>query len=191
MLLEKLRKPTADRVLGIDASTHSIAFCIFHKREVVKYGEISFTGSDVYERIVDARKKIKALITQFDADLVAIEAAVMVRSANTGLKMAYIFGAIIAEIIEDGKRVVEVHPITWQSYIGNKNFTKADKEKIKQQYPKKSDTWYKGKIREQRKQKTIEYFKDRGITTDSDNVADAAGVAWYVVNNMEKFNEVV
>lgn len=187
MLLEGLKKPIAGRVLGIDASTHSIAFCVFNETEPIKYGEIKFQGTDVYERIIDARKKIKALIDVFDADLVAIEAAVMVRSANTGLKMAYIFGAIIAEIIEDGKRVVEVHPITWQSFIGNKNFTKKEKDQVRIDFPGKSETWYKNKIRELRKQKTIDFFISKNINTTSDNVADAAGVAWYVVNNMGQY----
>ena len=187
MLLEKLKKPIAGRVLGIDASTHSIAFCIIEDKKFVKYGEISFSGSDVYERIVDARKKIRSIIDQFDADLVAIEAAVMVRSANTGLKMAYIFGAIMAEIIEDGKRVVEVHPITWQSFIGNKNYTKAQKEVVRQKFPGKSETWYKNKIRDMRKTATMDYFKILGVHSDSDNVTDAAGIAWYVSNNMEQY----
>lgn len=184
MSLGKLRRPTADRVLGIDASTHSIAFCIFEKQKVVKYGEISFTGSDVYERIIDARKKIRALIEQFDADLVAIEAAVMVRSANTGLKMAYIFGAIMGELIADGRQVYEVHPITWQSFIGNKNFTKEQKIAVQKEYPGKSANWYKAKIREKRKQKTIDFCEQLGVKVESDNVADACGIGWYAVNNV-------
>jgi Holliday junction resolvasome RuvABC endonuclease subunit len=188
VLLKKLKKPIEGRVLGIDASTNSIAFCIIDNKKIVKYGEINFFGQDVYDRIVDAKRKVAAIIDQFDADLVAIEAAVMVRSANTGLKMAYIFGAIMAEVINDGKRVVEVHPITWQSYIGNTNFTKAQKESVRQKFPGKSDNWYKAKIREMRKQITMDYFSNLGLSTDSDNVSDAAGVAWYVSNNLEKYS---
>lgn len=187
MLLKELKRQTEDRVLGIDASTHSIAFCLFENKKVVKYGEVEFSGQDVYERILDAKNKVSAIVDQFDSDLVAIEAAVMVRSANTGLKMAYIFGAIMAEIIKENKRVVEVHPITWQSFIGNKNFTKNEKDQVKNKYPGKSPNWYKNKIREIRKQKTIDFFKAHGINTASDNVADAAGIAWYVSNNLEKF----
>lgn len=187
MSLKELKKPIAARVLGIDASTHSIAFCTIENKKVVRYGEINFSGSDIYERMIDARKKIRALIENFDADLVAIEAAVMVRSAHTGIKMAYIFGSIMAEIIEDGKRVIEVHPITWQSFIENKNFTKKQKEEIKLEFPGKSENWYKNKIRETRKQKTIDFCRTINVKTDSDNVADACGIAWYVVNNMEKY----
>ena len=51
--------------------------------------------------------------------------------------MAYIFGAIMGELVDDGRKVVEVHPITWQSFIGNKNFTKAEKLEIQKNIQEK------------------------------------------------------
>jgi hypothetical protein len=39
-----------------------------------------------------------------------------------------------------------------------------------------------------RKNKTLQYMADKGIITDSDNVADAAGLAWYAVNNLTRAN---
>jgi hypothetical protein len=81
-------------------------------------------------------------------------------------------------------QVVEVHPITWQSYIGNKNFNKTEKQAIKNEFPEKSDTWIKGKIRERRKQRTIDFSRTLGVETESDNVADATGVAWYAINEV-------
>ena len=91
----------------------------------VKWGEIQFSGSDVYERILDAKRKVKAFKNELDTDFVVIEAAISVKSVHTGMKMAYVFGAIMGELLSDHIKVVEVHPITWQSYIGNKNFTKV------------------------------------------------------------------
>lgn len=184
MSLAKLAKSKEDAVLGIDASTRSLAFCLFDGKMPVKWGEISFDGADVYERIVDAKKKTRDLMHMIPSNFVAIEAAVMVRSANTGLKMAYIFGAIMAELVLDGRKVVEVHPITWQSFIGNKNFTKAQKQQVKSDFPGKSENWYKNKIREIRKQKTIEFCSALGVHTESDNVADACGIGWYATNNL-------
>lgn len=186
MSLAKLAKSIDESVLGIDASTRSIAFCLFKNKKPVRWGEIFFEGSDVYERILDAKKKVNVIAKTFPSDFVAIEAAVMVRSANTGLKMAYIFGAIMGELIADGRKVVEVHPITWQSYIGNKNFTKADKEKLKKDYLDKSDNWYKNKMREIRKQKTINFCRHLGVVVESDNVADACGIGWYAANNLTR-----
>lgn len=186
MSIAKLAKAPEKTVLGIDASTRSIAFCLFENRTPVKWGEVFFDGGDVYERILDAKKKVRSIAKTLPSDFVAIEAAVMVRSANTGLKMAYIFGAIMGELIDDGRSVVEVHPITWQSYIGNKNFTKAEKLELQNKYPGKSANWYKAKMREVRKQKTINFCSELGVVVESDNVADACGVAWYAINNLTR-----
>lgn len=184
MSLAKLIKPRSNKVLGIDASTNSIAFCLMSEKIPVKWGEIRFEGEDVYKRILDAKRKVKAFKKELDTDFVVIEAAISVKSVHTGIKMAYVFGAIMGELLSDHMEVVEVHPITWQSYLGNKNFTKAEKLAVKNEYPGKSETWYKGKIRELRKAKTIRFANSLGVETESDNVADAVGIAWYAVNEV-------
>ena len=184
MSLAKLAKPKSDKVLGIDASTNSIAFCLMQGKTPIKWGEVSFEGTDIYERILDAKNKVRSFKRELDTDFVVIEAAISVRSVATGMKMAYVFGAIMGELLSDNMQVVEVHPITWQSYLGNKNFNKAEKQAVKNEFPGKSETWYKGKIRELRKARTIEFAKNMGIDTKSDNVADAAGIAWYAVNEI-------
>jgi Holliday junction resolvasome RuvABC endonuclease subunit len=184
MSLAKLAKNKGNKILGIDASTNSFAFCLMDQKNAVKWGEITFEGADVYERILDAKNKIKSFKHTLDFDFVVIEAAISVRSVHTGMKMAYVFGAIMGELLSDNVEVVEVHPITWQSYLGNKNYTKAEKEAIKFEFSGKSDNWIKGKIRERRKQRTIDFVRTLGIKTESDNVADAAGIAWYAVNEI-------
>ena len=184
MSLAKLVKPKSDKVLGIDASTNSIAFCLMHNKKAIKWGEIQFEGADVYERILDAKRKVKSFKKELDADFVVIEAAISVRSVHTGIKMAYVFGAIMGELLNNNMQVVEVHPITWQSYIGNKNFTKSEKQAVKNEFPGRSENWYKGKIREIRKQRTLDFARTLGIEVQSDNVSDAAGIAWYAVNEI-------
>lgn len=176
------RRP--NRILGVDASTNTIAFCLIEDKTPVKWGEITFKGSNVYDRILDAKRKVRAFKAELDYDFLAIEAAVMVRSANTGLKMAYVFGAIMGELVTDSVMVKEVAPISWQSYIGNKNFTKAQKEEVRKQFPGKSENWYKNKVREIRKQKTMDFVKDLGVSTVNDNVADATGIAWFAANEL-------
>lgn len=184
MSLASLAKPKPSKVLGIDASTNSFAFCLMNEKTPVKWGEIKFEGADIYERILDAKRKIKAFKEELDTDFVVIEAAISVKSVHTGIKMAYVFGAIMGELLKDNIKVVEVHPITWQSYLGNKNFTKSEKLAVKNEFPGKSENWYKSKIRELRKARTIEFARSMGINTESDNVADAAGIAWYAVNEI-------
>lgn len=186
--LASLNKTEAKRVLGIDASTLSIAFCILEDTKPVSYGEITFQGSDVYERMLDAKRKIRSLKESgfFDVDFVAIEAGVVVRSTHIGIKLAYVFGVIMAELLENNIKVVECHPITWQSFIGNKNYTRVQKQEVRDEFPGKSDTWYKNKIRQNRKAFTLQFMHDKGIITTSDNVADAAGLAWYAVHNLTR-----
>jgi len=183
--LASLSRPTAHRVLGIDASTNSFAFCLMHEKTAVKWGEVRFEGSDVYERILDAKRKIRSFKHELDFDFVVMEAAISVKSVATGIKMAYVFGVIMSELLDDGVEVKEVTPIAWQSAINNKNFNKSEKEAVRLEFPNKSDNWIKNKIREKRKQKTINWVKDTyGISLESDNVADAFGIAaYYVVSN--------
>ena len=107
MSLAKLAKPIAHKVLGIDASTNSFAFCLMEEKKAVKWGEITFEGSDVYERILDAKRKIKSFKNELDMDFVVIEAAISVKSVATGMKMAYVFGAIMGELLSDNVRVVD------------------------------------------------------------------------------------
>lgn len=172
----------ATKILGIDASTNSIAFCLMHDSKPVKWGEVIFHGSNVYERILDAKHKVHSLRERLNYDTICIEAAVSVKSVATGLKMAYMFGAIMGELMYDDTEIVEVHPLKWQGFIGNNNFTKAEKQAVKDEFPGKSEAWYKNKVRELRKQKTIKFASTLGVETENDNVADAVGIAWWGSN---------
>ena len=184
MSLAKLVRPVSHKVRGVDASTNRFAFCQMQGETAVKWGQVTIEGSDIYERILDAKRKIHSFKNELDFDLVVMEAAISVRSVATGIKMAYVFGTIMSELISDTIDVIEVHPIKWQSYLGNKNFTKAEKQAVKNEFPGKSENWYKGKIRELRKARTIDFVRTMGINTENDNVADAAGIAWYAINEI-------
>jgi Holliday junction resolvasome RuvABC endonuclease subunit len=178
-------KPKASRVMGIDASTKSIAFAVLEGDQLVRCGEIILVGSTVYERLVDARRKMEVLVNIFDVNFVAMEKAVMVRSAEVGLKMAMVFGAVLSVLLDRGAQVVEVYPIQWQSYIGNKNYTQKQKAQVKVDFPGKSATWYKAKIREQRKQFTLDWVEETyGVKLESDNVSDAFGLAYYAAQEL-------
>lgn len=185
--LSNLKKTRANRVMGIDCSTHSFAFAIIDNGTMVKYGEVFFNGSTVFERLNDARHKIDALMKagHFKADFVCIEAAVMVRSIGVAIKLAYVYGAVMSVLLENKATVVEATPVAWQSFIGNKNFTKSEKDALKKDFPGKSATWYSNKTREIRKQRTLVWASDLyGVKTESDNVGDACGLAHYAYYNL-------
>jgi Holliday junction resolvasome RuvABC endonuclease subunit len=184
MPLSDIHKVKAQKVMGIDCSTKSLAFTIFDGEKLYKCGEVFFEGDAVFDRLADANKKAWGLYQFFQPDFVAFESAVMVRSTSVAIKMAYVFGAVIAALINKGATVIEVPPISWQSFIGNKILNRAEKAAIKLEFPGKSASWYQNKGRLMRKQRTIDFAKrEFGVELESDNVADSLGIAWWAVQN--------
>lgn len=178
-----LTKRKAGRVIGIDCSTQSLAYAIFENGKPVCCGEVFFDGADVYERLNDARRKTQALVDNgtLVGDFVGMEAAIMMRSSQVAIKLAYVYGAVLSVLMQNKMNVETVAPITWQSSIGNKNLTKDEKLKIREDNPGQKDSWYTNYGRKMRKQRTLgfarTFFK---IDSGSDNVGDAVGVAYYV-----------
>lgn len=182
MGLGNLTKKQAKRVIGIDASTNSLAFAVFEDGKPVKCGEVFFTGATVFERLNDAKKKTAALVKSgvLKGDYVAIEAAIMVRNIETAIDLAYVYGAIIGELMVFNPEVHKIYPISWQSGIGNPNLKKAEKDALIKDNPGKSKTWYQNKGREIRKQRTLDIARKHfAIPSDSDNVGDAVGLALF------------
>lgn len=183
MGLGELRKVKASRVMGIDASTHSLAFCLFYNRRPVEWGKIHFDGNDVFERLLDARYKLQALAYKFDVDYIVFESAILakVQNADTTIKLAMMYGVCISELMSQGTKVVTAKPLEWQSKINNPNFTKAEKDALKKERPGMSATWYSNEIRNRRKQRTMDFFNAKWPhlkITDND-VGDSFGLAYY------------
>lgn len=148
-----------------------------------------FNGSNIFERLNDARAKTQALVDQgvLVGDYIGIESAVMVRNSQVVIKLAYVYGAVMGVLMQNNMHVEVVPPITWQSAIGNPNLKKAEKDQIKADFPGKSATWYSNKGREIRKQRTLDFAKKYfNIASNSDNVGDAAGIAWYVSKHLTR-----
>ena len=47
-------------ICAIDASTNSLAFALFVGNELESIGKIYFEGNNIYEKVMDAGKKVKA-----------------------------------------------------------------------------------------------------------------------------------
>lgn len=185
MSLAKLSKSNASTVIGIDASTGSVAFCVLKGGKPYKYGKINLNGQDIYERIADARNKISSFSEVLKADYIAMEGAIMVKSADAVIKLSYVYGVVLAELMQYNAKVITVAPISWQSHIGNKNFTKMEKDKLRFENPGHVDSWYKNKMREIRKQRTVSWVKSKfGIDLDDYDVADSIGIAHYAYEKM-------
>ena len=91
MTLASLVKTKASRVLGIDASTNSIAFCLMENDVPLKWGKINLSGDDIYEKIYDAKVKMNVMLDELQADYIAVEGAVLVRSADAVIKLSYVY----------------------------------------------------------------------------------------------------
>lgn len=183
MGIGSLTKVKAKRVCGIDASTNSLAFAVFEGETPIHCGEVVFKGSTVFERLKDAKRITKRLVADgtLKADYIAIESAIMVRNIQTAIDLAYVYGAIIGELMETNPEVHKVAPISWQSSIGNPNLKKAEKDALIAANPGKSKTWYQNEGRKMRKQRTLNIAKEFfDIPSNSDNIGDAVGLGLHV-----------
>ena len=182
-IVKNMKQIKAARVCGIDASTNSLAFAVLENGKAVHCGEITFRGNNIFERLKDAKQKTRALVEAgvLRADYVGIESAIMVRNIQTAIGLAYIYGAIIGELMEFNPEVHQIAPISWQSGIGVPNLTKAEKESIKTDFPGHSVTWYQNKGRKIRKQRILDVAREHfDIPDNSDNIGDAVGIAMHI-----------
>jgi len=178
-------------ICSIDASTNSLAFALFNteQKTLESVGKITFEGKNVYEKVMDAGKKVKAFIDIYGGfEAIVIEHTVFMNSPKTAADLALVQGAILGAAGQSGtKQIGRVSPITWQNYIGNKKISKDEQLFIRSQNPCKSVSWYKTYERNLRKERTIKFINinyDRTIT-DND-VADACGIGHWSINNWDK-----
>ena len=178
-------------ICAIDASTNSLAFALFdtQQKTLGAVGKINFEGSDTYEKVMDAGKKVKAFIDYYGGfEAIVIEHTVFMNSPKTAADLALVQGAILGAAGQAGTKVIgKVSPITWQNYLGNKKISKEEQLVIRAQNPGKSLSWYKTyerNLRKERTMKLIEINYDR-IIKDND-VADACGIGHWSMNNWDK-----
>lgn len=185
MSLAELKKIKTSRVIGIDASTSSVAFCVMDKGVPIRYGKVDLNGQDIYDKMLDAKNKIRAMSEELKAEYIAVEGAVFVQSPDAVIKLSYVYGVVIAELMQHGSRVVTVAPTSWQSYIGNKNPTKMEKDKLRFENPGHADSWYKNKMREIRKQRTCDFIKSKwNIDIKDFDVADSIAISHYAYEKL-------
>jgi Holliday junction resolvasome RuvABC endonuclease subunit len=185
-------RPSPDTIFAVDASTNSIAFAVFHKKELISTGKIIFDGRNTYEKVADACKKLNSFFKLYDnVDSIVIEHTVFMNSPKTAADLALVQGAILGAAGVNNIRIGgSVSPITWQNYIGNKRLTTKEKQDIMQEFPNKTKSWYKTYERELRKQKTIKFVNTYYDKNYSDNdIADACGIGHWAIHNWEKLTK--
>ena len=178
------------KICAIDASTNNLAFAIFDGKELTHIGKINFSGSTTYEKVSDACAKAAAVFKLFDIEAVLIEHTVFINSPKTAADLALVQGAMLGGMSLAGVKIIKsINPIAWQTFAGNPRLTTEEKKKLRSANPGKSDSWYKNREREFRKQRTIMFantYYDKSI--NDNDIADAVGVGHYGVHNWSKLN---
>jgi len=178
-------------ICSIDASTNSLAFALFDTKQesLGVVGKIYFEGKDIYEKVMDAGKKVKSFFDIYGGfEAIVIEHTVFMNSPKTAADLALVQGAILGSAGQSGTKIIgKVSPITWQNYIGNKKISKDEQLFIRAQNPGKSVSWYKAYERMLRKERTIKFINTIYDRTIEDNdVADACGIGHWAMSNWGK-----
>jgi Holliday junction resolvasome RuvABC endonuclease subunit len=179
------------RLCSIDASTNSLAFAIFDNNDLESFGKINFKGKNTYEKIADAAEKSLAFFNYYGVpECIVIEHTVFMNSPKTVADLALVQGAMLGSMSMSGAKTIKsINPIAWQTFIGNGRLTTPEKLAVRKEYPGKSDSWYKTREREVRKQKTIRFVSVQyGRTTQDNDVADAIGIGHYAISNWDKLS---
>jgi hypothetical protein len=178
-----------NRFVSIDANTTSIAIAVWDNDLLVSIGKIIWEGKTNYEKVADGSKKLYAFFQTIDSiDTAVIEHTVFMNSPKTAADLALVQGAILGAMSLAGvKTIKSINPIAWQTFIKNGRLTTPEKQVIRNEFPGKSDAWYKNKEREFRKQRTIDFMNKRYNRSVTDNdIADAIGIGHYAIFNWEK-----
>ena len=180
-----------DTICAIDASTNNLAFALFDtkSKELGFIGKIQFEGNDIYEKVLNAGERVKAVFDHYGGfKAIIIEHTVFMNSPKTAADLALVQGAILGAAGQTGTEIVgKVSPITWQNFIGNKKISKEEQLVIRSSNPGKSLSWYKSYERNLRKERTVKFINtiyDRQI--EDNDVADACGIGHWALSNWTK-----
>jgi len=185
-VISSLSRMGRSRILGIDASTHTLAFCYMVDSVPVNWGELKYSDStNQFERLGSVEQRAGIIVERFpDVELVMIEAPVKVRNIRVAISLAYSYGIVAAKFASKGVQVTDVPPVTWQRFIGNPPFSMVEKKNLREDFPAHSKSWYSNEMRKQRKQRTMDWVRSTyGISARNDNVSDSFGVAYYASNH--------
>ena len=181
---------TPKTICSIDASTNSLAFAIFKDTELELIGKINFEGQSIYDKVADACAKAESVFGIYKVQAIVIEHTVFINSPKTAADLALVQGGLLGGMSLSGARTIKsINPIAWQTFIGNGRLTHAEKAVLRSSSPGKSDSWYKTKERELRKEKTIKFVNTYYDKDVSDNdIADAVGIGHYAIRNWPKLS---
>jgi hypothetical protein len=171
---------TGDKVMGVDISSTSLAFSCIDGGRLKSWGKIFIVGENNFDRCADVISKSGALFRSISPELVLFESSAYVNNNAVMKQLSMIFGAAAGAARLSGAKVLDVPPVTWQSYIGNPPNSKKVREQFAQNNPDLTDSQLKVKLRGERKQRNIDFVgKTYDVELVDDDVADAVCIGYY------------
>lgn len=175
----RAKTKNGQRVLGIDHSTNTLAFCVSIDGQIKDWGEIQLSGNNVFEKMGDLHEKLDIEFNNVAINTLCIEKTVQVNSRDTVVKLAMIAGVIIGYFSSKGIKVFEVPALTWQAATAKPTLSKIDLAVLKTNNPGRTKSWYSNEARKIRKQRIIDWVETTfGIIAPSD-AADAICISYY------------
>lgn len=186
MGLDLIKKHPEPSYMGIDASTWSFAYCLIKESRPVEWGIVKYKGKDRYKRILDSENKVSEFIKRIGrVDVIMQEQAVGSVNQKTGLFLAQAYGATMPDLLRITDKYEMVQSNVWEAALNRKILTPTQ---IKAKWPGESKSWYTEKARQLRKQRTLDWVKDRwgiDLPYDANDVSDAIAIASFAANLIE------
>lgn len=181
-------KKSYTSIMGVDMSSKTIAYSLFCNQEEWKLkqrGKVEISGESTFEKCGDVVDKFSGLVKVLKPELIIFESSTYVNNNAVMKQLSMIFGAAAGAATRYGIEVVDIPPVTWQSYIGNPPNSKKYKKQFIDDNPGITDSKAKVMMREERKNRTIDFVVENiGVEPEDDDIADAICVGYYAVKNL-------
>jgi Holliday junction resolvasome RuvABC endonuclease subunit len=185
-MLENKKSYTS--IMGVDMSSKTIAYSVFKKDgdwRLYQRGKIEISGESTFEKCGDIIEKFSGLLKVLEPELIIFESSSYVNNNAVMKQLSMVFGAAAGAASRYGIEVIDIPPVTWQSFIGNPPNSKKYKDKFLKDNPEITQSKAKVLLREQRKTRTIDFVLENiGVVAEDDDIADAICVGYYAVKNV-------
>ena len=124
-------------LLALDQASQTTGYAIFKDGKLLTYGKFSF-DDDIAERLVKIRKKVLALIDEYDINEVAFEDIQMqgnvANNVQTFKVLSEVYGVILETLEEIKVKYYIVSSNTWKSTLKIKGKNRPEQKRAAQQY---------------------------------------------------------
>jgi len=186
----KFKTPKRAIVVGVDASSTSIAFAIFSQTEdkthLLSTSKINIGVFKRNDKLKFISLFIPEFLSKYDIDYIFVEQPIYIQNPATSRILSQVSGHLIGECLKVTDNVDEVIISKWKSFIGYKNVSKAEKSLWARDFGEKES---KKMAISERKLRTVRIVHEKiyGIDHIVDNdICDAIGIGLYGLSVVNK-----